>query len=168
MSVTINIPSIDSLRPEYNKLKAIQALYSNICKLSNSADGQVLADEFIDVSTIYDESEDKYILNCEIGKYYKFSNFANDNPAEVVINLPTSRQFDKEIGMINIMFKVPSAGIVVNINSESSNINYPSDINLGKAAQTCELNIFYCYDSYYVNLINYDNVAQQLSLTTSD
>jgi len=34
MSVTINIPSIDSLKPEYNKIKAIQALYAAVKQLA--------------------------------------------------------------------------------------------------------------------------------------
>ena len=37
---TINIPSIDSLRPELNKIKAIQALYAIVKELADKIDGE--------------------------------------------------------------------------------------------------------------------------------
>lgn len=39
MSVTINIPSMDSLKPEYNKIRAIQALYAAIKQLAEGGGG---------------------------------------------------------------------------------------------------------------------------------
>ena len=164
----IRIPHIDTFRPERNKLEALQFLYSAIGKLSNVADGQVLEDTFIDPSTIWDGDESKFILNCERGKYYKLDNFAGGKEITFDINLLNFNKSDNEIGMTTIMFIVPSSSnITVNINSTGSNINYPSGIKLGNAASKCELNIFYCYGSYYVNLINYDTAAQQLVLTNS-
>ena len=161
----IRIPHIDTFRPERNKLEALQFLYSAISKLSNAADGQVLEDTFIDPSTIWDSDENKFILNCERGKYYWFTDFAGDKSITLDINLLNFNKSDNEIGMTNIMFIVPSSGITVNIISTGSNIYYPSDIELGDSAKVCELNIFYCHGSYYVNLINYDTAAQQLVLT---
>ncbi len=163
----IRIPHIDTFRPERNKLEALQFLYSAIGKLSNVADGQVLEDTFVDPSTIYDTDEHKFILNCEFGKYYKVDDFAGGKEIIFDINLPNFNKSDKEIGMSSIMFEIPSSDITVNINSTGSNINYLSGIKLGTAASKCELNIFYCYSSYYVNLINYDTAAQQLVLTNS-
>ena len=39
MSVTINIPSMDSLKPEYNKIRAIQALYAVVKQLAEGGGG---------------------------------------------------------------------------------------------------------------------------------